>query len=105
MKIRKGDTIIVLSGKDKGKTGTVTKTLPALNKLIVDGINVVKRATKPSAKQPKGGIVSMPMPIWTSKVGIVHPDDSKRMSRIGIETTKDGKKERVYRQAKNKVIK
>lgn len=105
MKLRKGDAVVILSGKDKGKTGTISKTLPALNKVIVDGINIVKRASKPSAKQPKGGIVSIPQPIWASKVGIVHPDDSKRASRIGIEIGKDGKKSRVYRQAKNKVIK
>lgn len=105
MKLKKGDTIVILSGKDKGKTGTISKTIPSLNKVVVDGINIVKRASKPSAKQPKGGIASVPMPIWASKVGIVHPDDSKRASRIGIEVNKDGKRSRVYRQANNKVIK
>lgn len=104
MKIKKGDTVLVRTGTDKGKTGTVTKVYPELNKVIVDGINVVKRHLKPSQKNPKGGIVETNAPIDVSNVGLVHPDEKQRTSRIGYET-KDGEKVRVYRQANNKEVK
>ena len=104
MKIKKGDNVIVLAGKDKGRTGTVTRTYPDLNKVEVDGINVVKRHIKPTQKQPKGGIVDVSAPINVSNVGLVHPEDGNRASRVGYEQ-KDGKKSRVYRQANNKEVK
>lgn len=104
MKIRKGDTVMVRVGKDRGSSGTVTRTYPDLNKVEVDGINVVKRHIKPTQKQPKGGIVEVSAPIDVSKVGLVHPDDGNRTSRVGF-TEKDGVKKRVYRQAKNKEVK
>lgn len=104
MKIKKGDTVIILSGKDKGKTGAVTKVYPDLNKVAVDGINVMKRHQKPSQKHPKGGIMESYAPIDVSNVGLVRPEDSKKSSRIGYEE-KDGHKVRVYRQADNKEVK
>lgn len=104
MKIKKGDTVLVRTGADKGKTGTVTKVYPELNKVIVDGINVVKRHLKPSQKNPKGGIVETNAPIDVSNVGLVHPDEKQRASRIGYKT-EDGEKVRVYRQANNKEVK
>ncbi len=103
MKIQKGDTVIVTAGKDKGKTGTVDRVLPQLNKVVVDGINIVKRAQKPTQKQPKGGIIEHPAPIDVSNVALTHPDDSSRSSRVGYKF-KDGKKLRVYRQAKDKEV-
>ncbi len=103
MKIKKGDTVIVRTGKDKGKTGVVEKTLPQLNKVVVDGINIVKRAQKPTQKQPKGGISEYPAPIPVSNVGLVHPDDNSRSSRVGFKM-KNGKKVRTYRQANDKEI-
>lgn len=104
MKIKKGDTVIVRTGRDRGKTGTVSQVLPELNKVVVDGINIVKRATKPSQKNPQGGIIESPAPIHVSNVGLVHPDDGARASRVGYEVKND-KKVRVYRQAKNKEVK
>ncbi len=104
MKIKKGDTVIVKTGKDKDKTGTVTKVDPDLNKVIVDGINVTKRHQKPSQNQPKGGIVETYAPIDISNVALVHPDDKTRGSRVGHKT-KEGSKVRVYRQANNKEVK
>lgn len=105
MRLQKGDEIIVLSGKDKGKTGKISRTLPALNKVVIDGINMVKRAYKPSAAHPKGGIKEEPRPLWSSKVAIVRPGDAKKGSRIGYQLDKAGHKSRVYRQADNKPIK
>lgn len=105
MKIRKGDTVIVRTGKDKGKTGTVSEVLPRLNKVVVDGINIVKRHTKPSSQNPRGGILEEAKPIDVSNVGLVHPDDKKRTSRIGYKQTVKGGKVRIYRQADNKEVK
>lgn len=103
MKIKQGDTVIVRTGKDKGKTGTVIATYPNLNKVVVDGINTVKRHIQPSRSQPKGGIVESPAPIDVSNVGLVHPDEGKRASRVGYDVKK-GVKVRVYRQANNKEV-
>lgn len=105
MKIKKGDKVIVNSGKDKGKAGTVTAVIPALDKVLIDGINVVKRAYKPSPTHPKGGIISEAKPLHVSKVNLVHPKDDKRGSRVGFELDSKGVKQRVYRQAKNEVVK
>jgi large subunit ribosomal protein L24 len=104
MKIKKGDTVLVRAGKDKGKTGTVTRVYPDLNKVEVDGINVVKRHLKPSQSNPKGGIVEANAPIDVSNVGLINPDDKDRSSRVGHEY-KGRDKVRVYRQADNKEVK
>lgn len=105
IKLRVGDTVVVRTGKDKGKSGKITAVHPKLNKVTVDGINVVKKHVKPNREYPKGAMVEKTLPIWVSKVGIVHPTDKKKASRIGFEVKKDGKKVRVYRQASNKEIK
>lgn len=104
IKLKVGDTVMVRSGRDKGKTGKVTAVHPRLNKVTVDGINIVKRHVKPSQQKPKGAIVQKTLPIWVSKVGIVHPTKKNRASRIGYEVKKTGKV-RVLRQAGNKEIK
>lgn len=103
MKIRKGDNVIVRSGRDKGKTGTVLRVYPVLNRVVVDGINIMKQAHKPSAKHPKGGIIAHPAPLPAGKVGLVHPEQASRASRIGYQMKDEGKV-RVYRQANNKEV-
>lgn len=106
MKLRKGDEVIVLSGKDRARRGKIIRVYPALNKVVVDGINMVKRAYKPSSNRPKGGIREEPRPLWASKVAIVNPADPKRGARIGWQLDKAGKtKNRVYRSAGDKEIK
>src|SRR5687768_12800615 len=105
MKLKVGDMVLVRRGKDRGKSGKIVSILPDRNQVVVEGVNIVKRAQKPTQKQPKGGIISRPQPLWTSKVGIVHPTNSKRSSRIGWQIDSKGKKQRVYRQAKNQEIK
>lgn len=104
IKLRVGDTVMVRSGSQKGRTGKVSAVHPRLNKVTVDGINVVKRHTKPNKQYPKGAIIEKIKPIAVGKVGIIHPTDKKRTSRIGYVLKKDGKKARVYRQAANKEI-
>jgi large subunit ribosomal protein L24 len=97
IRLKKGDNVVVLSGKYKGQTGTVTATHPAENKVTVEGINVVKKAMKPNKQYPQGGIVEITKPIWVSKVAIVEPT-AKKPSRIGYMTNKDGKKTRVFKK-------
>lgn len=98
IRLKKGDTVIVLSGKYKGKTGKVTATHPSLNKVTVEGINIVKKHVKPNREHPQGAIVELTKPIWVSKVAIVEPT-SKKASKIGFSTGKDGAKVRVYKRS------
>ena len=97
LKIRKGDTVIVITGKDKGKTGEVTQVLVRENKVIVSGINMVKRHTKPS-QESAGGIISKEMPIHISNVAYVDPKTSKP-TRLGVKVDKDGHKVRVAKKS------
>ena len=105
IKLHVGDNVVVRIGKDKGKTGKVTAVYPKLNKVTVEGVNVFKKHVKPNKQYPKGAMIEKTLPIWVSKVGIVHPTDKKKTSRIGYELKKDGSKIRVYRQSGNKEIK
>ena len=97
IRLKKGDTVIVLAGKYKGKTGKITATHPTLNKVTVEGINIVKKSMKPTRSRPQGGIVELTKPIWVSKVAIVEPT-SKKASRIGYAFDKDGSKTRVFKR-------
>lgn len=91
-KIKKGDQVIVLSGKDKGKTGTVTQALPREGKVIVGGVNVATRHAKPTQADPQGGLQRIEAPLHISKVAHVTKDG--KPTRVRFET-KDGKKVRV----------
>lgn len=96
IRLKKGDTVVVRQGKDKGKTGKVTAVHPRENKVTVEGINIVKKHVKPNRAYPQGGIVEMTKPIWVSKVGIVDPS-TKKAARIGYEVAEDGTKKRVFK--------
>ena len=91
-KIKKGDRVVVLSGKDKGRTGEVTKAMPKEGKVIVSGINVHARHRKPSQTNPQGGIERKEAPLHISKVAIATADG--KPTRVRFET-RDGKKVRV----------
>ena len=91
-KIKKGDKVVVLSGKDKGRTGTVQTVMPKDGKVVVDGINVIARHRKPSQQNPQGGIDRREAPMHISKVAIADKDG--KPTRVRFET-KDGKKVRV----------
>lgn len=95
IRLQKGDTVVVRSGKYKGKTGKVVATHPAENKVTVEGINIVKKAVKPNRAYPQGGIVEITKPIAVSKVGIVDPT-TKKAARIAYKLDKDGNKSRVF---------
>ncbi|USI71857.1 50S ribosomal protein L24 [Sphingomonas morindae] len=92
LKIKKGDRVVVLSGKDKGKTGEVTKALPKESKVIVAGVNVATRHRKPTQANPQGGLERVEAPLHVSKVAIATKDG--KPSRVRFET-QDGKKVRV----------
>jgi len=95
-KIRKGDEVIVITGRDKGKRGTVTARVDATH-LLVDGINVVKKHARPNPmKGVTGGIVDKTMPIDQSNVMLFNPATGKG-DRVGIKVQDDGTKVRVYR--------
>ncbi len=99
-KIKKGDSVFILSGKDKGKTGKVLKIIRKQNvayKAIVEGANIVKKHTKQSATQ-KGGIESIEMPLFISKLSLLDPKTSKP-SRVGFKFLKDGKKIRFAKKS------
>ena len=92
-KIKKGDTVVVLAGKDKGRTGEVTKVIPKDDKVVVSGINVHARHRKPSQLNPQGGIERKEAPLHISNVAIADPKDGSP-TRVRFED-RDGKKVRV----------
>ena len=92
MKIVKGDTVIVISGKDRGKEGVVSRVLPASNKVIVDGVNVAKKHQKPRKANEQGGIIDRDMPIHVSNVMLVHRG---KPTRVGFKVNPDGTKVRI----------
>ena len=96
LKIKKGDQVVVLSGDNKGKTGEVVKSMPKEGKVVVQGVNLVKRHTKPSQTTP-GGIVTKEAPINVSNVAIVDPKSGKA-SKIGYKEV-NGNKVRVARKS------
>jgi len=94
MKIRKGDTVLVIAGKDKGKEGEVVRVLPKQDKVVVGGVNTAARHQRPRRANEQGGIVDKDMPIHVSNVMLVHKG---KPVRIGYRTEADGTKVRVAR--------
>ncbi len=104
MRLRKGDEVVVIAGRDKGKTGTISRVMPKDNKVVAEGLNVAKRHTKPSDKHPRGGILELNRPIDVSKVMVVDPV-TKQPSRIGTRINKDGTKEREFKPSRYQKVK
>ena len=96
--IKKNDSVVVLAGEDKGKTGKVLKVLVEKNRALVEGVNMVSKSTKPSAKNPQGGIVKQEAPIHISNLSLVDPKSGKA-TRVGIKVTEDGKKVRIAKKS------
>ena len=92
-KIKKGDKVVILAGKNKGQHGTVSKVLPKSDKVIVDGVNIAVRHRKPTQQNPQGGIARSEAPLHISNVALEDPKTGKP-TRVRMET-KDGKKVRV----------
>ena len=97
LKIRKGDRVRVLSGKDKGKEGEVMRALPREGKVIVDGVNVARKSQRPTRTTQQGGIIDKDMPIQVSNVALVCPSCGKP-TRVGYTLDKSGQKARVCKK-------
>ena len=97
-KVRKNDQVIVISGKDRGKIGRVTQLVPGGKRIIVEKVNLVKRHTKPTQKNPQGGIVEKELSIHASNVMLVDPKSGER-TRVGYKRQDDGKKVRVSKKS------
>ena len=98
LKIKKGDTVYVLSGDDKGKTGRVLNILREEGKAIVEGVNIVSKSTKPNAKAPQGGIIKKEAPIDLSNLAVIDPKSGKP-TRVGFRFNEDGKKVRYSKKS------
>lgn len=101
LKIKKGDKVVILSGKDKGKHGEVTKSFPKDGKVIVSGVNIATRHRKPTQSEPQGGLVRTEAPLHVSKVAIEDPKTGKP-TRVRFEV-QDGKKVRVAVKSGEKI--
>ena len=96
-KLKKGDDVVVVSGRDKGKTGSILRVLREDDRVLVDGVNMVKRHTRPSQAQP-GGIVAKEAPIHISNVALADPKDGSA-TRVGYKVLEDGRKVRFAKQS------
>ena len=101
LRIRKGDKVIVLAGRDKGKLAKVLHVYPRTGRALVEGINMAKKFFRKSQQHPQGAIISQELPIHTSNLSLIDPVSSKA-SRIKTLVAADGSKQRV--SAKNKVV-
>jgi large subunit ribosomal protein L24 len=97
-KIRKGDKVVVLAGRDKGRTGEVRSVSPRDGRAIVGGVNLVKRHTKPSAQNAEGGILTKEAPIDLSNLAVADPKDGKP-TRVGFKVLDDGRKVRFAKRS------
>lgn len=95
MHVRKGDQVRILSGEDAGKKGKILEVQPAKSRVIVDGVNIIKRHTKPGRETPQGGVIEQPGPIHSSKVAVICPSCDEP-TRVRIER-EDGKRNRICR--------
>ncbi len=97
LKIKKGDRVVVLAGRDKGKRGEVIKAFPAENKVVVEGVNVVRRHQRQTPNQ-EGGIIAKAAPIHVSNLAIADPKDGEP-SRVGYKILDDGRKVRFAKRS------
>jgi large subunit ribosomal protein L24 len=98
-RIRKDDTVIVLAGKDKGRSGKVIRVIPDAERVLVEGVNMVKRHTKPDLAHPNGGVISKEAPIHISNVAVRDPKTGKP-TRVGFKMVGEGAQRRKVRIAK-----
>lgn len=99
--IKKGDTVFVLAGDDKGKTGRVLSIDAKKNRAVVEGINMVSKSTKPNAQHPQGGIIKMEAPIHLSNLNVVDPKSGRapKPTRVGFKFDEQGKKVRYAKKS------
>lgn len=97
LKVKKGDEVIVIAGKEKGKKGKITKVIPSESRVVVGGLNMVKKHTKPS-RTSAGGMVEQEAPLHVSNVALLDPKSGKA-TRVGYKTQEDGRKVRVAKRS------
>ena len=97
-KIKKGDKVVVLTGRDKGRRGEVRAVDPTAGRAVVEGVNLVKRHTKPSAQNAEGGIITKEAPIQLSNIAVADPKDGKP-TRVGFKVLDDGRKVRFAKRS------
>lgn len=98
LKIKKGDLVKVIAGDDKGKTGRVLKVFPDKMRVLVEGVNIVKKHVRPSPQYPQGGIIEMEAPIHISNVMVIDPETGEP-TRVGRRRNKEGKLERYAKKS------
>ncbi|WP_301344994.1 50S ribosomal protein L24 [uncultured Muribaculum sp.] len=98
LNIKKGDNVYVLSGEDRGKTGRVLKVLVSKGRAIVEGVNIVTKATKPNAQHPQGGLVKMEAPVHISNLSLIDPKSGKP-TRVAYRINEAGKKVRIAKKS------
>ena len=100
MKLKTDDTVIVISGKDKGKTGKVIRVEPSKDRVYVEGVNIIKRHTRPNPARPNAqvGMIEREGPVHVSNVALLDPKDRKA-TRVGTRRTEDGKRMRVTKSS------
>ena len=97
LKLKKGDRVKVVAGKNKGKIGEITRVIPTLNKVIVSGVNLVKKHTKPT-QFSEGGVIQKELPIHVSNVSMLDPK-SNEITKVGFKVSEDGKKHRFAKKS------
>lgn len=102
MHIKKGDTVYVLAGEDKGKTGRVLAVEAAKERAVVEGVNIITKATKPTAQYPQGGFIKKEAPVHISNLSLIDPKSGKP-TRIAIKRTDDGKVIRISKKSNEEI--
>lgn len=97
-KIKRGDTVIVLAGKDKGRSGRVLKVMPAENRVVVEGVNMARKHVKPSMADPQGGVKSVEAPLHVSNVAMRDPKTGEA-TRVGFKVLENGEKVRIAKRS------
>jgi large subunit ribosomal protein L24 len=97
-KIKKGDRVVVLAGRDKGRQGEVFEVRPKESRALVRGVNMIKRHTRPSQQNTEGGIISKEGPVHLSNLSLIDPKDGKP-TRVGFKTLEDGRKVRFAKRS------
>lgn len=103
LKVKKGDEVVILAGKDKGKRGSILRVIPTESRVVVAGVNVVKRHERPNRNNPQGGIVAVEAPIHVSNVALADPKDGKP-TRVGFKVQADGTKQRVAKRSGETIV-